>query len=177
MAGLWPLSRDLKICTESWSGPVQFTFARSVDSVVALEHSITRMAVATEAEAEKQSGDNRTMGRKFTIPYGLYRAYGFVSAPLANQTGFSKEDLDLLWEALANLFEHDRSAARGMMATRGLYVFEHESKMGNAHAHELFSRVWVTPKETSKPARSFADYHVKIDESGLSGVRLIRKVG
>ncbi len=158
-------------------GPVQFTFARSVDPVVALEHSITRMAVATEAEAEKQSGDNRTMGRKFTVPYGLYLAHGFISAPLANQTGFSKEDLDLLWEALANMFEHDRSAARGMMATRGLYLFEHESKMGNAHAQDLFARISVARKDASKPARSFTDYDVKIDESGLAGVKLIRKVG
>jgi CRISPR-associated protein Csd2 len=158
-------------------GPVQLTFARSVNPVVALEHSITRMAVATEAEAEKQSGDNRTMGRKFTVPYGLYRAHGFVSAPLAAQTGFSQEDLDLLWEAMTNMFEHDRSAARGMMATRGLYVFEHESKMGNDHAHDLFERVSVTRKEGSKPARSFSDYDVKIDESGLTGVKLLRKVG
>ena len=158
-------------------GPVQMTFARSVDPVVSLEHSITRMAVTTEAEAEKQGGDNRTMGRKFTVPYGLYRAHGFISAPLATQTGFSKEDLDLLWEALANMFEHDRSAARGMMATRGLHVFEHESKMGNAHAQDLFARISVVRKDASKPARSFADYEVKIDESGLSGVKLIRRVG
>ena len=158
-------------------GPAQMTFARSVDPVVSLEHSITRMAVTTKAEAEKQSGDNRTMGRKFTVPYGLYRAHGFISAPLTEQTGFSQEDLDLLWEALANMFEHDRSAARGMMATRGLYIFEHESKMGNAHAHQLFSRLSVTRKENPKPARSFAHYEVKIDESGLSGVKLIRKVG
>lgn len=157
-------------------GPVQFTFARSVDPIVALEHSITRMAVATEAEAEKQSGDNRTMGRKFTVPYGLYRAHGFISAPLANQTGFSKEDLELLWEALSNMFEHDRSAARGMMATRGLYVFEHNSKMGNAHSHELFDRVTITKKDTSTAPRSIEDYEVKVKEEGLSGVKLIRKV-
>ncbi len=117
------------------------------------------------------------MGRKFTVPYGLYRAHGFVSAPLADQTGFSDDDLALLWEALANMFEHDRSAARGMMATRGLYVFEHESKMGNAHAHELFSRISVNRKDCSKPARSFGDYEVKIDETGVDGVRLIRKIG
>lgn len=158
-------------------GPVQLTFARSVDPIVALEHSITRMAVATEAEAEKQSGDNRTMGRKFTVPYGLYCAHGFVSAPLANQTGFSKEDLELLWEALANMFEHDRSAARGMMATQGLYVFEHDSKMGNAHAQDLFARITVARKDASKPARSFADYEVKVEEGGLDGVKLLRKVG
>lgn len=158
-------------------GPVQFTFARSVDTVVALEHSITRMAVATEAEAEKQSGDNRTMGRKFTVPYGLYRAHGFISAPLANQTGFSQEDLDLLWESLMNMFEHDRSAARGMMSTRGLYIFEHDSKMGNASASELFERVTVTRKDATKAARSIADYEVKVKEEGLFGVKLIRKVG
>jgi CRISPR-associated protein Cas7/Csd2 subtype I-C len=118
-------------------GPVQMTFARSVDPIVATEHSITRMAVATEAEAEKQDGDNRTMGRKHTVPYGLYRAHGFVSAFLGAQTGFSEADLELLYEALGAMFEHDRSAARGQMSTRGLYVFEHDSKLGNAHAHTL----------------------------------------
>lgn len=158
-------------------GPVQLTFARSIDPVVSLEHCITRMAVTTSADAEKQSGDNRTMGRKFTVPYGLYRAHGFISAPLANQTGFSQEDLALLWESLMNMFEHDRSAARGMMATRGLYIFEHDSKMGNIPAHELFDRVTVTRKDTSKAARSIVDYEVKVNESGLSGVKLIRKVG
>src|SRR3546814_6697470 len=106
-------------------GPVQLTFARSVDPIVALEHSITRMAVATDAEAEKQDGDNRTMGRKHTVPYGLYVAHGFVSAFLADQTGFSDDDLELLWTALAQMFEHDRSAARGPMYPRGLYVFKH----------------------------------------------------
>ena len=110
-------------------GPVQMTFARSVDPIVALEHSITRMAVATEAESEKQSGGNRTMGRKHTVPYGLYVAHGFVSSHLAAQTGFSDDDLNLLWESLANMFEHDRSAARGEMATRGLYVFKHDSQL------------------------------------------------
>ena len=158
-------------------GPVQFTFGRSVDPIVSLEHSITRMAVATEAEAEKQGGDNRTMGRKFTVPYGLYRAHGFISAPLAQQTGFSSEDRDLLWEALLNMFEHDRSAARGLMTTRGLYIFEHESAMGNAQAHELFERVNAKLKDESKPSRSFSDYNVTVNESGLSGVKLIRKVG
>jgi CRISPR-associated protein Csd2 len=158
-------------------GAVQFTFGRSVDPVVAFEHSITRMAVTTAADAEKQSGDNRTMGRKFTIPYGLYRSHGFISASLAAQTGFSEEDLNLLWEALTSMFEHDRSAARGMMATRGLYIFEHDSKMGNAPAHELFDRITVKRKDTSKSARSFADYDVSINEDSLSGVKLIRKVG
>ena len=147
-------------------GPVQLTFARSVEPVIALEHSITRMAVATEAEAEKQSGDNRTMGRKYTVPYGLYRAHGFVSAHLAAQTGFSQEDLDLFWEALQNMFEHDRSAARGLMSTRGLVVFEHASALGNKHAQELFARV-TCERQTEGPAREFKDYRILIDGAPL----------
>ena len=127
-------------------GPVQMTFARSVDPVVTLEHSITRMAVATEAEAEKQGGDNRTMGRKNTIPYGLYVAHGFVSAHLAAQTGFSQEDLDLLWAALNNMFEHDRSAARGLMTTRKLVIFEHDNALGQASAQSLFDLVTIKRK-------------------------------
>lgn len=159
-------------------GPVQITFGRSIDPIVQLEHSITRMAVATEAEAEKQCGDNRTMGRKFTVPYGLYLAHGFVSAHLANQTGFSADDLELLWESLVNLFEHDRSAARGLMATRGLYVFEHASMLGNSPAHSLFERIKVAPRAGVTTSRSFADYSVNIDETALpNGVTLHRKVG
>lgn len=134
-------------------GPVQLTFARSVDQIVPLEHSITRMAVATEAEAEKQQGDNRTMGRKFTVPYALYRCHGFVSAPLAAQTGFSEEDLELFWQALVNMFEHDRSAARGQMAARKLIIFKHEGRMGNAPAHQLFDMVKVAP--ANGPVREF----------------------
>ena len=148
-------------------GPVQFTFARSVNPVVALEHSITRMAVATEAEAEKQSGDNRTMGRKHTVPYGLYVAHGFVSSFLARQTGFDENDLELLWQSLENMFEHDRSAARGEMATRGLYVFKHGSELGNAHAHALFDRVTVGLKEPGSTARDFGAYSVKFDGSPI----------
>ncbi len=159
-------------------GPIQMTFARSIEPVVALEHSITRMAVATEAEAEKQSGDNRTMGRKYTVPYGLYRAHGFISANLASQTDFSEKDLDLFWSALLNMFEHDRSAARGLMSTRGLYVFEHSSALGNAPASQLFERVTVSRKEGSDgPARSFKDYDVLVDESNLGEVKLLRKLG
>lgn len=160
-------------------GPIQLTFARSVEPVVALEHSITRMAVATEAEAEKQSGDNRTMGRKFTVPYGLYRAHGFVSAHLANQTGFSTEDLDLFWEALQGMFDHDHSAARGLMALRGLYVFEHSSALGNAPAHVLFEKIALARSKESaeKPARSFKDFEIKIDENLPQGVQLKRLVG
>jgi CRISPR-associated protein Csd2 len=160
-------------------GPVQITFGRSVDPIISLEHSITRMAVATEGEAKDQGGDNRTMGRKFTVPYGVYVAHGFVSAALAQQTGFSTADLDLLWESLGSMFEHDRSAARGQMATRGLYVFEHDSKLGNAPAHALFDRVTIKRAEGSDgPARRFADYAVLVDAAGLpDGVRLHRKVG
>lgn len=157
-------------------GPVQFTFARSVDPIVSLEHSITRMAVATEAEAEKQGGDNRTMGRKFTVPYGLYRAHGFISAPLARQTGFSEEDLELLWEALKNMFEHDRSAARGLMVTRKLIVFEHSSKMGDVSVQELFDAVTVKRKDEGKPVRDFSDYSVSISKDSIpQSVKIIEK--
>lgn len=159
-------------------GPVQLTFGRSVDPIVAQEHSITRMAVATEAEAEKQGGDNRTMGRKFTVPYGLYVAHGFVSSHLAAQTGFTDDDLKLLWESLANMFEHDRSAARGEMATRGLYVFKHDSQLGNAHAHSLFARVEVKKKVGVAVPRDFSDYMVEFNEQEWpKGVTLERKVG
>ena len=158
-------------------GPVQLTFARSIDPVIAQEYSITRMAVTTEAEAEKQDGDNRTMGRKHTVPYGLYIAHGFVSAFLAEQTQFGEDDLALLWQALGQMFEHDRSAARGEMATRGLYVFKHESKLGNAPAHALFERIKPKLKEGVDVARGFDDYEVSVDETGLpAGVTLIRIV-
>jgi len=144
-------------------GPVQMTFARSVDPVVTLEHSITRMAVTNEKDLEKE----RTMGRKFTVPYGLYIAHGFVSASLAAQTGFSEDDLSLLWESLNNMFEHDRSAARGMMSTRKLVVFKHESNMGNAPAYALFDRVQAKFKDGVTAPRSFADYDVYVDTANL----------
>lgn len=147
-------------------GPVQLTFARSIDPIVTLEHSITRCAVATEAEAEKQGGDNRTMGRKFTVPYGLYRAHGFISAHLAGQTQFNDKDLELLWEALKDMFEHDRSAARGEMATRGLYVFKHDSHLGNAPAHKLFDLIQVKRKDETVPARRMADYEITAPPDG-----------
>ena len=157
-------------------GPVQITFARSIDPVVTLEHSITRMAVATEAEAEKQSGDNRTMGRKNTVPYGLYVAQGFVSPALAAQTGFSEEDLGVLWDALANMFEHDRSAARGLMSTQKLIVFKHASALGNAHAHELFKSVLITKKAAVAVPRDFSDYEVSFSAEGeFAGVEVIEK--
>jgi CRISPR-associated protein Csd2 len=154
-------------------GPIQLTFGRSVEPVVALEHSITRMAVATEAEAEKQSGDNRTMGRKFTISYGLYLSHGFISAHLAGQTGFNEEDLQLFWDALKNMFDHDHSAARGMMSTRKLIVFKHGSALGNAPAHQLFDMITINRKDMSKPARSFSDYAVSINKNLPPGVELI----
>lgn len=156
-------------------GPVQMTFGRSIDPIVSSEHSITRMAVATEAEAEKQKGDNRTMGRKFTVPYGLYISHGFISAHLAAQTGFTTDDLNVFWEALEKMFWEDHSAARGEMNVRGLYVFEHSTALGNAPAHELFEKVKV--KCENAPARSFDDYKVTIDENMPEGVTLIRKIG
>lgn len=150
-------------------GPVQLTFARSVEPVVALEHSITRVAVTTEEKAAEQKGDNREMGRKHTVPYGLYRAHGFVSAFLARQTGFDDTDLALLWQALEQMFEHDRSAARGQMSTRGLYVFEHDSELGNAHAHDLFDRLVVQRKaDVDGPARDFGAYSVTFDGRSLA---------
>ena len=150
-------------------GPVQLAFATSVEPVLPLEISITRMAVTTEKEAEAQSGDNRTMGRKHIVPYGLYRAHGFVSAKLAERTGFSDDNLKLLWNALINMFEHDRSAARGEMAARKLIVFEHENAMGNAPAHVLFDAVKVKRAEGTedRPARSFGDYRVSIDAEAM----------
>ena len=148
-------------------GPIQMTFARSVDQITALEHSITRMAVATEKEAEKQGGDNRTMGRKATIPYGLYVCYGFISANLAQQTGFSQEDLDLFFDALKNMFDVDRSAARGLMSAQRLIVFKHDSMLGNAPANKLFDLVKVQRMDKTFPARSFADYQVTIDKEHL----------
>jgi CRISPR-associated protein Csd2 len=155
-------------------GPVQLTFGRSVGPIVTLEHSITRMAVATEAEAEKQSGDNRTMGRKNTVPYGVYVAYGFVSSALANQTQFSEEDLALFWQALKEMFEHDRSAARGIMSTRKLMVFKHDSALGNARAQELFDRLTVNLKDPGKPSRDYADYDVVLNRDNLpAGVEIL----
>jgi CRISPR-associated protein Csd2 len=157
-------------------GPVQLTFSRSIDQIVPLEHSITRMAVATEAEAEKQQGDNRTMGRKFTVPYALYRCHGFISAPLAVQTGFSEADLELFWQALMNMFEHDHSAARGQMSARKLIVFKHDSKMGSAPAHKLFDMVKVAPAEG--PVREFDASRITIPvQSDMpQGVTVIEKL-
>ena len=147
-------------------GAIQLTFARSVDTIATAEHSITRMAVATEKEAEKQGGDNRTMGRKATVPYGLYVCHGFVSANLAKQTGFSEEDLQLFWDTLKNMFDVDRSAARGLMSAQKLIVFKHDSVLGNAPANKLFDLVKVEKVCDGAP-RSFSDYTITIDKAGL----------
>ncbi len=136
-------------------GPVQLTFARSVTPILALEHSITRMAATNENE---MTGENRTMGRKFTIPYALYRTHGFISAPFAQQTGFNEEDLELFWEALTNMFDHDHSAARGEMSPRAIIVFKHESKLGNAPANRLFDQLKIEPK--SETPRAYTDFEV-----------------
>ncbi len=167
-------------------GPVQLTFGRSVDPIVTLEHCITRMAVATKEESEKQSGDNRTMGRKNTVPYGLYVAHGFVSAHLANQTKFTEEDLSLLWDAIGQMFEHDRSAARGMMATQALLVFKHDLALGNAPAHKLFEGLHAAKKDGVLVARDVSDYTITYagipladlpaSKSLGNGVTLIKRV-
>jgi len=172
-------------------GPVQITFATSVEPVLPLEISITRLAATTEKDADDKGG--RTMGRKHIVPYGLYRAHGFVSAPLASHpvkgTGFSEADLELLFEALGNMFEHDRSAARGEMTTRKLVVFKHAGPLGNAQAHKLFERV-VTLRQHKgaqhpigdertdnwPAARSFADYAITVDRSALpEGIEVIER--
>ncbi len=154
-------------------GPIQMAFATSVEPVVPLEVSITRMAVTNERDLEKE----RTMGRKHIVPYGLYRAHGFISAKLAERTGFSQDDLDLLWRALTNMFEHDRSAARGEMAARKLFVFKHDNALGSAPAHVLFDTVKIERAgadgggckcgEADTPARGFADYRVSIARDAL----------
>ena len=171
-------------------GPVQFAFARSVEPILPLEVSITRMAATTEADAESK-GDVRTMGRKHIVPYGLYRCHGYVSACLAGGeaggTGFSEGDLDVLWTALERMFDHDRSAARGEMAARRLVVFKHESAHGNASAHSLFDRVSVKRvfegaeydlgDRRVPPARAYSHYSVCVEADDLpAGVEIIEKI-
>ncbi len=157
-------------------GPVQMAFGESFDPVVSLEATITRMAVETAKEAKSQDGDNRTMGRKTYVPYGLYRTHGFISSPLAKQTGFSEEDLELFWNALMNMFDHDRSAARGEMAARKLIVFKHNSELGNYPAWKLFDLVKISRiGDPETPPRSFADYQVSIGEAP-EGVQIIEKL-
>lgn len=156
-------------------GPVQLTFARSIDPIIPLEHSITRMAVTNEKDIS-ETGDNRTMGRKFTVPYGLYRCHGFVSAHFAQQTGFSEDDLNLLWQSLVNMFDHDHSASRGEMNARGLYVFEHSNSLGDASAYSLFDRIQVQKKAEVKMPIQFSDYDIIVNEADLP-VTLHRKLG
>ncbi len=156
-------------------GPVQLSFARSVDPVVTLEHAITRSSVTNDRDVDKE----RTMGRKFTVPYGLYRAHGFVNPFLAEQTGFGADDLDLLWTALANAFQFDQSAARpaGSMATRKLIVFEHDSQLGKAASHVLFDAVSVTRRDGVEVPRTFGDYVVSVDEARIpDGVTVHQRV-
>ena len=138
-------------------GPVQLSFSRSLDPILPMDISITRMAVT---EAKELDAPNQTMGRKNLIPYGLYRCHGFISANLARDTGFSDDDLNLLWQALQNMFDLDRSASRGTMAPQKLIVFKHQSALGNAPAHKLFERITVTRKESVQAARQFSDYEV-----------------
>lgn len=179
-------------------GPVQITFARSVEPIMPLEISITRMAATTSAEQKQRAEggeegpdrvDNRTMGRKYVVPYGLYVAHGFISAKFAERTGFSETDLELLFEALANMFEHDRSAARGEMATRRLIVFRHDNALGNAPAHALFDRIEIGRNvegefkaidkklDNLPPARAFSDYAIRIDRDNLpAGVEIIERL-
>jgi CRISPR-associated protein Csd2 len=153
------------------TGPVQFNFARSVDPILPMEISITRMAVTNVKDLEKE----RTMGRKFIVPYALYRVEGFVSPGFAAKTGFSDADLELLWDSLQNMFDHDRSAARGKMCARGLVAFKHDHRLGNAPAHELLDRVTVERSATDKPPRAFTDYQICVDEQGLpDGVSILR---
>ena len=154
-------------------GPVQLGFARSVDPIIPQEVTITRVAITTEADAEKKGTE---MGRKYIVPYALYRCEGYVSANLARKTtGFSEADLDLLWQAILNLFENDRSAARGKMAVRELIVFKHDSELGCAPAHKLFELVTVQRKEGTDAPRAYSDYAVTVDESRLpTGVTCTR---
>ena len=165
-------------------GPVQIAFARSIDPILALEHAITRCALTNasdtgRATAEDEGGDEKAasgqIGRKTTVPYGLYRAHRFVSPHLATQTGFSEDDLELLWQALEQMFEHDRSSSRGEMVARRLIIFKHESALGNAPAHKLFER--VTMKSTHNPIREYGHYEVTIDKTNLpSGVQIIERL-
>ena len=174
-------------------GPVQFAFARSIEPILPLEVSITRMAATTEADAESK-GDVRTMGRKHIVPYGLYRGHGYVSACLAGNggkgTGFSEDDLELLWTALEQMFDHDRSAARGEMTARRLILFKHDNALGNSPAHRLFERVTIQrvfdgeryepgDRRTHNlpPARAFSDYAVDVDMHEMpSGVEIVERI-
>ena len=153
-------------------GPVQFGFAKSIDMIVPQEITITRVAITTEKDAESK---NTEMGRKYIVPYGLYRVEGYVSANLARKvTGFSEEDLELLWKSIMNMFEVDHSAARGNMAVRKLIVFKHSSELGNAPAYQLFDKIKVRRKDINKAARCYEDYEVNVDTDMPQGVECIQ---
>jgi CRISPR-associated protein Csd2 len=162
-------------------GPVQFTFARSIVPILSLEHAITRCALTNATDTGRDAGEegekaaSGQMGRKNTVPYALYRAHGFVSPHLAADTGFTEDDLQLLWQALVSMFEHDHSATRGQMAARGLFVFKHDSPLGNAPAHVLFDRITIRPRNGEMPPRAFGDFEVAASEADLPpGVQLLR---
>ena len=154
------------------TGPVQFAFAQSVDRVYPTEITVTRQAVTTVEDMENKEN---TLGKKCYIPYGLYRIDGYVSAYLAKKTGFSEDDLELLWSALINMFEHDHSAARGKMTVRKMFIFKHDSMLGNAPSHILFEKIDAIKKNDKEPARSFKDYGIAIDRNMPCGVQLIEK--
>ena len=165
-------------------GPVQLTFARSIDPIVPLDVTITRIAVTRPEDAEVTVGEDSSeattgktteMGRKALVPYGLYRAHGFVTPHFAAQTGFQSEDLAIFWDALVNMWDLDRSASRGMMACRGIYIFSHARPTGNAPAHTLFDRVGVVRREEVDAPRAFSDYLVTVNETGLpEGIALTK---
>jgi CRISPR-associated protein Csd2 len=165
-------------------GPVQISFARSVDPILALEHAITRVALTNPGDTKRgqeiggdgEEASSGQIGRKSTVPYGLYRAHGFVSPALARDTGFTRADLELFWRALLGMFEHDRSASRGVMAARRLIVFEHASALGNYPAHLLFERVGCRRVDPKRPARRFADYEVEVDRTPIEGVTILDKI-
>jgi len=155
-------------------GPVQLGFARSIDPIVPQEVTITRVAITSTKDVDKKEHE---MGRKHIVPYALYRVEGYVSACLAANTQFSEDDLELLWEALERMFEHDRSASRGKMASRRLIIFKHDSKLGNAPAHKLFEAVTVNRKDQTKPPRQYGDYEVIVDKSAVpSSVTILERI-
>jgi CRISPR-associated protein Csd2 len=178
---------DPKVKKPQWNcgqvrGPVQLTFARSVGPILSLEQAITRVALTNASDVKRESaeGDDEKaasgqFGRKNIIPYALYRAHGFISPHLAADTGFTDDDLRLLWVALAQMFEHDRSATRGEMNARGLFAFRHDSPLGNAPAHVLFDRIKVAPRDGVRTPRAFSDFVLTVNEADLpSGVTLLR---
>lgn len=158
-------------------GPIQMTFARSVEPIIPIDNCIIRQAVTTEKEAEKQRGENRTMARKYSVPYALYVGYGYISANLALQSGFTEADLELFWQGVESMFEDDRSSLRGQMAVRKLIVFRHNSKLGNTSASRLFDLVEVKPKDSSSVSRNYHDYEVMINREALpKGVKIIERI-